>query len=238
MPITTTSLSGAPVLPKPKPFTWSYSRLKNFEVCPKRHWEIDIAKNFKDEDSEVLIWGNAVHAALAARCGPSQAALPVGMESFEPWAQKVLVGGGDVYVEQDLALTESFTSTGYFDKDVWFRAKGDLIKVVGDVALAADWKTGKILEDSVQLALTSACVFAKFPQVKAVRASYIWLKEDAESSETFYRSDMPALWRGLWPRIEALKQAHLTTNYPASPCRMCRSWCVVKSCPNNGKTFQ
>ena len=51
----------------PKPFAWSYSRLKNFEVCPKRHYEIDIAKNIKEEESEALLWGNTVHRSCADR---------------------------------------------------------------------------------------------------------------------------------------------------------------------------
>ena len=43
---------------KPKPFAWSYSRLKNFEVCPKRHFHVDIAKDFREEEGESLVWGN------------------------------------------------------------------------------------------------------------------------------------------------------------------------------------
>ena len=113
-----------------------------------------------------------------------------------------------------------------------------MIKVVGDVALAVDWKTGKILEDSVQLALTAACIFAKWPEVKAVRSSYVWLKEDAESSENFLREDMPTVWRSIWDRIEKMEQAHQFTNYPPTPSGMCLKWCAVKSCPHNGKPFR
>ena len=52
---------------KPKPFAWSYSRLKNFESCPKRHWHLDIQKDIKEEEGEALLWGNVVHKALADR---------------------------------------------------------------------------------------------------------------------------------------------------------------------------
>jgi hypothetical protein len=109
------------------------------------------------------------------------------------------------------------------------------MRIVGDVALAVDWKTGKILEDSVQLALTAAVIFAKFPQVKAVRSTYVWLKDDCESSETFYKEDMPAMWRSIWHRIEAMEAAHTHTNYPPTPSGMCKSWCAVTKCPHNGK---
>lgn len=213
--------------------------MKNFEVCPKRHYEVDIEKKFKDDSAEALLWGNAVHEALAKRCDTQRVPLPPEMAMYEHWAVAALKNAehGTVMVEQNLALKEDFTSCGYFDNGVWYRAKGDLIKIIHNVALIIDWKTGKILEDSQQLALSAACVFAKFPDVQAVRCSFVWLKEDAESSETFYRTDMPRMWRGVWPRIEALKNAYENTNYPPNPSRMCRSWCPVTSCPHHGKSF-
>jgi spore coat polysaccharide biosynthesis protein SpsF (cytidylyltransferase family) len=45
----------------PKPFAWSYSKLKNYEVCPKRHWHVDVKKDFKEAESEALKQGNLVH---------------------------------------------------------------------------------------------------------------------------------------------------------------------------------
>lgn len=236
--VTTRNGNGLPQAPKP--FSWSYSRLKNFEACPKRHFEIDLSKNVKEADGEALLWGNAVHNALAARCGPAQTPLPEGMKPYEHWAQKVLAGGGDIHVEQNMALARDFQACGYFDKGdrpTWFRAKVDFIKIIGDVALIVDWKTGKILEDSQQLALTAACVFAKHPDIAAVRASFVWLKEDAESSETFMKDDMPYMWRNLWPRIEALERAHNEMNYPPIQNRLCRSWCPVTKCPYHGTSF-
>lgn len=233
MAIVTSTRAGAV---RQKPFAWSFSRLKNFEVCPKRHWEIDLQKNFKEPPGQQLDWGNYVHAKAAARCSADRTPLPDDLAAYEPWMQKVL---GDtppeqVFVEQSLALTKDFTPTGNFDNDVWLRVKCDLYKVVEDVALAVDWKTGKIVEDSVQLALTAACIFAKHPEVQAVRSTYVWLKEDAESSEVFRRSDMPTVWRNIWHRIEAMELAHKTTSYPPTPSGICMSYCAVKNCPHNG----
>lgn len=234
MAIVTSTRQGTPRI---KPFAWSFSRLKNFEVCPKRHYEIDLARNFKEPGGQQLDWGNHVHDALAARCGTDRVPLPNDLAMYEPWVTKVLgnTPAENVFVEQGLAMTKNFTSTGNFDSDVWLRVKCDFYKVVGDVALAVDWKTGKILEDSVQLALTAACIFAKHPEVKAVRSTYVWLKEDAESSETFFREDMPTVWRSIWHRIEAMETAFKHTNYPPTPSGICVRFCAVKSCPHNGK---
>lgn len=218
----------------PKPFTWSYSRLKNFESCPKRHWHCDIAKDVKEEESEALTWGNEVHKALAQRIEKGTP-LPKPMAMYESWCAKILATPGAIRVEQRLAITKEFAVTGFFDRDVWFRGVGDVIKVSGPVALVADWKTGKILEDSQQLALTAACIFAAEPEVQAVRSEFIWLKEDAQTSQVFKRSEMAPMWSNLWPRIVALENAYNLTQYPAKPGFLCRRYCPVTSCPHHGQ---
>jgi hypothetical protein len=218
----------------PKPFTWSYSRLKNFEACAKKHYEVDIRKSIKEESSEQLLWGNQVHDGFDKRLGAKHILFPKSMERYEPWALKVLTGPGQVLVENKMALTKEFASCGYFDPGVWFRAKGDAIKVHKRVARIWDWKTGKIVEDSCQLALSAACVFAMFPEVEKVRSTFAWLAQNAETNEDFTRADMAPMWRGLWPRIQALEHAHNTTTYPAMPGGLCRSWCPVTSCPHHG----
>lgn len=232
-----------------KPFAWSFSRLKNYEVCPKRYYETDVLKNYNDsEGNEDLQWGETVHSAMAARCQDGTP-LPDGMPAhYEAWAQKVLIGGGEIFTELELAIDENFGPAPWFgDKDrrtgqllgpqPWFRAKVDFVKKQGPIGLLVDWKTGKIVEESFQLALSAACAFAKWPDLLALRVSYVWLKEDAESSDTIRRTDMAHIWRQLWPRISALTQSHQSLSFPPQPNRMCRKWCRVVSCPNHGKSF-
>lgn len=232
-----------------KPFAWSFTRLKNYEVCPKRYYETDVLKNYNDgDDNPDLQWGETVHKAMAERC-QNGVALPDGMpEHYEAWAQKVLVGGGEIFTELELAIDQNFSAAPWFgDKDrrtgaligpqPWFRAKVDLVKKQGPIGLLVDWKTGKIVDESFQLALSAACAFAKWPDLQALRVSYVWLKEDAESSDTVLRKDMPNVWRQLWPRISALTQSHLSLSFPPQQGKMCRKWCKVVSCPNHGKSF-
>ena len=218
----------------PKPFTWSYSRLKNYESCPKRHYEIDITKNVKEEEGEALLWGNRVHAAFAARLSKATP-LPAGMDEWEPWCERILSTPGEILVEQKLAITRDFGPTGFFERDVWFRGVADVLKINGPVALAIDWKTGKVVEDSQQLALMAACIFAHHSGVQKIRTEFAWLKEDAASRADFERGEMVKMWANLWPRIEALEHAHNTTTYPAKPGALCRRWCPVKSCPHHGQ---
>jgi hypothetical protein len=220
-----------------KPFTWSYSRLKNFETCPKRHWHVDIAKDFKEEEGESLLWGNQVHAAAAKNLSLGTP-LPQGMENLDAWCKRLLTPEGNykILVEQKLAITRGFGPTTWFGKDVWYRGVADVLKIMGPVALAIDWKTGKILDDPVQLALMAGCIFAHFPEIQKIRTEFVWLKEgsDVSSREDFTRAQMPVIWRNIWHRIETLEQAHNTTSYPPTPGRLCRKYCPVKACPHWG----
>ena len=100
---------------KPKAFSWSYSRLKNFESCPKRHWHLDIKKDIKEEEGEALLWGNAVHKALADRVAHGSP-LPKPMAEYEKWAERIMTGSNHtVLVEQKLAITKDFSATSWFE---------------------------------------------------------------------------------------------------------------------------
>jgi hypothetical protein len=218
---------------KPKPFSWSYSRLKNFESCPKRHWHLDIKKDIKEEEGEALLFGNELHKAMAKRVATGDP-LPKAFQEYEPWAAKVSTASGKTLVEQKFAIAADFAPVEFFDKRAWFRGIVDVMRLLGPVALVVDWKTGKVKDDSVQLALTAQCVFSHFPQVQAIRTEFIWLAEDATTRADFKREDMPAFWASIWPRISALEQAHKLTEYPARPGPLCRRWCPVTTCPHHG----
>lgn len=218
---------------RPKPFAWSYSKLKNFETCPKRSWHYDHAKDIKEEESEQLQYGNTVHKVLAEAI-EGKAPLPKHFSHLQPWVDKVTAGGNKILVEQQLAITKDFGPTEWFGKDAWYRGIGDVIKVAGPVAAAVDWKTGKINEDGVQLALMAACVFAHHPEIQKIRTEFVWLKEDATTRADFSRADMPKVWSGVLPRVQALENAVKMVEFPPKPGFLCRKWCGVTSCPHNG----
>jgi hypothetical protein len=219
---------------KGKPFAWSYSKLKNYETCPKRHWHLDIAKDVREEESEALLYGNMVHEALANRISKGTE-LGEPFKHLEPWAERLLKTDGEILVEQKLAITSDFGPCKFFDRTAWFRGIGDVIKIVGNAALIIDWKTGKVLEDSQQLALMAACVFAHHPDVHKVRSEFVWLKEDATTRADFAREDMPKMWNNLLPRVKALESAYASSTYPAKQGGLCRRWCPVKQCPHHGE---
>jgi hypothetical protein len=220
--------------PKEKAFSWSYSKLKNYRTCGFRYLKIDVEKKYQEDfTGEALAWGNEVHKAFEQRIGKG-VPFPQPMSGFEDAAQRLLKVPGTILTEQQLAIRQDLSPCGWFDKDTWFRSIADYLCVNGPVALAIDYKTGKVLEDSEQLALMAECVFSHYPEVQAVRTEFWWLKDDAATREDFKRSNRKDTWRRVLPEVMTLEAAHKTMTFPQKPSGLCRRHCIVKECPHNG----
>ena len=218
---------------RPKAFAWSYSKIKNFETCPKRYWHYDVSKDVKEPEGEALQYGNAVHAALAAALLGEP--LPNHFKNLQSWVDRITTREGKILTEQKLAITDEFEPCDWFAKNAWYRGIADVIKITGRVALAIDWKTGKIVEDGSQLALMAQCIFSHHPEVERIRTEFVWLKEDATTRADFARKDMADVWKGILPRVSLLQNAHETMTFPPKPGGLCRKWCSVHSCPHQGQ---
>lgn len=216
-------------------FAWSYSRLKNYETCPRKHWEVDIKKAYREAKTPQLKWGDQVHDAFKKRF-TTGLPLPDDMRAWEPMCAEIERTPGTTLVEQQLAIKRDFTPTAYFGNDVWFRTVIDVAKISLPVAAAIDWKTGEIKSDSVQLALSAQAVFSHYPDVMAVHTEFRWLKfGDVREPELYERSSMATLWRGLLPRVAAMEVSHIQQVYPPKPSGICVKHCPVRTCPFHGK---
>lgn len=216
-----------------KSFSWSFSKLKNFKTCAKRHYEVDIQKNFQD-GSEQLVWGNEVHDALAKACA-GKSSLPATMKDYQKWVDLVQQGGGELRVEQKYAITADFQPTEFFSPRAWYRGIADVVRVDGPVALAIDWKTGQIKHDSIQLMLMASCIFAFYPRVQRVKTEFIWLKDDCHTDDTFDRATIRDEWIGVLEDVHQYETAVKTLSFPPNPGPLCRRHCPVLSCPFHGK---
>lgn len=219
-----------------KPFSWSFSRLKNFETCPKKYYEVDVAKHHK-ESTEALDYGNAVHDALRAAVMFGRP-LPPTMADYQKWvnsAKKMQKAGFEVRCEQNYALTKEFQPCEWFGPNAWLRMKGDLVAIMPPYAVILDYKTGKPMVDSKQLMLMSQCVFVHHPDVNECESRFVWLKTGDSSKETYTRDQMANEWLGLLPRVERMKIAQEKLDYPPTPNKLCFRYCPVTSCPFHGK---
>jgi hypothetical protein len=227
-----------------KPFSFSWSRLKNWRSCPKRYWEIDVAKNFSEPEADALLWGKQVHDAMAKRIDKGEP-LPLTMQHYAEWPQK-LVGlkdaGVKVLVENKLAMSQGFTATSFFDAATWFRGVVDVLLLTVRRAGSIDWKTGgSVNPEFEQLGLSAQLIFSHYPEVEAVDSVYVWLGHTHDdgsavtTKKTYTRDGMVPLWAGLLPEINQLTEAHRTVTFPPKPSGLCVRHCVVTSCPYHGK---
>jgi hypothetical protein len=226
-----------------KSFSWSFSRLKAFEDCPRRYHETQVKKGanggplWPEEPSAILAFGDAVHKAMAVALR-TNTPLPTKYKQFQQWIDKVARTDGELLIEDECqwAITREMKPCAWFAKDVWLRTVADAVKLDGDVALVVDWKTGKSLNgDPIQLLVTSLMALIQFPDLQCVRSDFVWLQEDSQSTQVVYRHEAADHWREIMPRVKRLESAVIADNFPPIPNRFCRSWCPVRSCEYHGK---
>jgi RecB family exonuclease len=228
----------------PRPFSWSFSKLKNFETCPRRHYAVDIARRWTEEESAQLKYGNEVHDAIAARIS-KDTPFPPQHQHLARAVDTVLAlraTGVKMLVEQQLAVNRRFEPVGYFEQGrdgAWFRAKVDLCIIDPErrKGAALDWKTGKKKEDMPQLALTALVVFAHFPVVDSLACQFVWLQDNDTTTSHYKREDTQRIWASLLPRYQRLEDAHNRQDYPPAPGRLCAKWCPVRDCEHHGKQY-
>ena len=219
------------------PFSWSFSKLRNFETCPRQYNEIEVLKNFQKEESTELREGFAVHKALANRL-KNGVPLPPTMP-YETWANYVLDKDTPYVVEEKLAITEKFKSCSYFDKQkpVWLRTVADVLLVGNTRAHIIDWKTGKIKPEMDQLMLIATCTMVHYPKVFDITAELVWLGFNTKTTMECTVKDIAEFWNDgpIFERVDKLQAAHETGIFPPKKSGLCRNHCAVTSCEFNGQ---
>lgn len=233
---------GTIVATKPnKAFTWSWSRVKNYEVCPRRYNAIDVTKEFKQEKTEQLDEGDRLHKAMALRVS-ADTPLPREFYYMERHAETLTAITHPLQIvntELKLAISKDHKPVGFFDRDVWARCVVDYLKIVPSnnysLAHIVDYKTGKLVEDDAQLVVNAMLVFGCFKDVVGIKTEFLWCKYNDSRSLTLTRKSIQPLWGNLMPRISKLEGAHINNEFPAKPNRFCEKWCNVESCEYYGE---
>jgi hypothetical protein len=232
----TTDPSGRVIRP---PFSWSYSRIKNFDTCPHRYNQIDVLKVVKEEQSSELRDGFAVHDALAKRIDHAKP-LPPSMP-YEHWVDYVMFGVDRTRMvfgaERKLAITDQFKPCEYYDKHlpVWLRVVADVLLIHDDRAHIVDWKTGKVKPDLEQLLLIATCVMVHYPQVMRIKAELVWLGANTKTEMNCTADDIAEFWPDMLKRVEELRRAHETKIFPTKRSGLCRAYCPVVTCEHCGQ---
>lgn len=217
-----------------KPIAWSFSRLTKFETCPRQYYELMVAKNYVEPESEHTKYGKDVHKALELRVSKKKR-LPMHLTHLESIAAKLAGANGEKLVEQRLAINSNFEPTDFFAPDVKVRSIIDLAIVNPPTAVLVDYKTGKkISDDFTQLRLAAAMFMLHDERVDTCQMMYYWTKHKKPTTQGFSRSEMPAVWAEFLPRAKRLERAHEREEFPATPNGLCKRFCIVRTCPHHG----
>jgi len=233
----------APVTPRS--FSWSYSRLKNFETCPSRYYHVDLVRDVPQEQTEELDRGDALHKAMYSRV-TSGTKLPAQFVYMERWANiltKELHPLQIIQCELKLAVDKSMRPTGFMDKTTWCRVKVDYFKLLPRrekgrfLGHMVDYKTGRPKEDDTQLLVNAALLFAHYKDMDELRANYLWTEYNDTHSLTITRRGAEEAMEELLPRVTRLELAAINGAWEPTFNRLCKDYCPVRSCKYNGKAY-
>jgi len=215
----------------------TFTQLAAFLSCEhamyRRYIKKDLGPYVQSPEAK---FGEDVHKAFERRIG-----------SCEPLPDGVPDGKGNVVdlrqwecfaapfdgllpqVEQKLGMTRTRASTGFWDKDVWFRGKNDVTVIQGDTAYLCDFKTGKSnYEDPFELETNALLLKAKKPGLKKIAGSYCWLKEN-RMGQLYDLSDFDGTWKRICALMGQIEAKTKTGDFAKHKSGLC-GYCSVEDC--------
>lgn len=208
---------------------WSFSSLKDFVGCPKRYYEVKVAKNFETKITEAITYGKEVHSALEhyVRDGKE---LPLNYKRFQDMLDALMAIPGKRYCEYEMGIAHDKTPCGFNSKNRWVRGIADLLVIDGEDAYVVDYKTGNDrYPDLDQLKLMALMVFAHFPEVNKVKGALLFVLRNNLISEAYERSQIDSLWEHFTPKVKRLELSYATNEWPTNPTPLC-GYCPVSNC--------
>jgi len=211
---------------------WSFSSLKDFVGCPKRYYEVKVAKNFETKTTEAITYGKEVHSALEhyVRDGKE---LPLNYKRFQEMMNALMAIPGKRYCEYEMGMHLDKTPCSFHSKSRWVRGIADLLVVDEDTAYVVDYKTGNDkYPDLDQLKLMALLVFTHFPKVNKVKGALLFILKNNLISETYERFQVDSLWDHFTPKVKRLELSYQKNEWPVNPTPLC-GYCPVVTCEFN-----
>jgi hypothetical protein len=221
------------------PGAWSYSSLKLFEQCPKRYYEEKVIKSIPFTQNEAALYGEQLHKAAEEYIRDGVPIDPR-FDFIQPYLDKLNAIEGVKFCEMKLGVKRvegRLAPCDFFDPDVWFRGVADLVILDGDRAWVVDYKSGKSAKyaDVRQLALMAAALFLKYPEIKKIKTSLLFVVSKEFVKEDFEKEYGLSVFAELSGLLTARDKAYETGVFNPRPNGLCRKWCPVKTCPHCGE---
>ena len=218
---------------------WSFSSIKTFELCPKKYESEKVTKEVGYQETEATLYGVQLHLAAEEYVRDSKDIDPR-FKFIKPYLDSLIAIKGEKICELKLGVKKydgRLVACDFFDADVWFRGVADLVISDGELAWIVDYKSGKSAKyaDMRQLALMAAALFLKYPEIKKIKTSLLFVVSKEFIKEDFKKDwglDIFAKYNDLLTQRE---MAYNSGVFNAKPNGLCRQWCGTLSCAHNGR---
>ena len=218
--------------------TWSFSRLKSFETCPKQFYHVTVLGEYPVVQTDAMTYGTAMHKAAEDYIKENKP-LPDEFMYVKGTLDELLGIRGTKLTEQRLGLTRDLKPCGFKDKDVWFRGIVDLaiVDTLGERAWIVDYKTGKSAKyaDKGQLELMALSIFKKFPDVKHINAALLFVVCNEMIEAEYKIENSFDLWGKWLKKYARMEKAYETDVWNPRPSGLCYHHCPVLECVHNGR---
>lgn len=220
------------------PPAWSYSSIKTFDTCPKKYEGERVTKEVTFTDNEHTLYGKSLHTAAEEYVRDGKE-LDLKFTYIKGYLDRLISLPGEKFCELKLGLKKQdgkLVECDFFDKDVWFRGVADLVIKNNTQAFVIDYKTSKNAKyaDLKQLALMSACLFVKHPELERIKAGLLFVACGEFIRGEYTRDRGLDIFAELHPLLEQRAIAYNTGVFNAKPNGLCRRYCGVTSCPHHG----
>lgn len=210
---------------------WSFSAIQTYENCPYKFWATRVGKIVSDVNKANADGAND-HESFEHYVGRNRA-LPAHLQRFRPALDMLKRADGEILVEQQYALDQSYAPCGFKDWNAaWVRVISDYLCINGQVARMVDYKFGKPHKDADQNSLVAAVLFQTYPQLQQIKTVYWYANHDKVVPFDFTRQDTTKIWNRFLPTVNKMTQAKLKDEWPKTPNPLC-AWCPVSTCVHN-----
>lgn len=220
--------------------SWSFNRLITYESCNYRaRLEYLERRPFAPTyDKTAANRGNAVHTAAERYVRSEGGVIPE--LSLPPVLVRLnecreAFQQGRAVVEQDWGFNRDWQPTGWFDPDIWLRAKCDVVVDCDDCIEIADWKTGKRdgneVKHTQQGLLYAIAAFIKYPAKSKARIRFIYTDEGREKAHEHSRTVIMRMLPDWDKRARAMTSA---TVFPHKANKMTCRFCPYAPAINGG----
>lgn len=228
--------------PKWKFWGQSQSSIGTFETCPRKFKASYLTRETKWVETEANKYGNRLHEAME-NAFQYNTPVPDEFAELNPIVDTIKSWPGRQFAELKLAVDADWQPCDWSDR--YLGAKIDLAHFHEKRVFMLDWKSGRVPDaryfNMLQLDVGAALIFSHHVSVDEVRAGYYYTRHDVIKPDhtdplgTYQKIGLQKLKDDLDSRIGVIKHAFDVDDFPAKQNGLCRAYCDVMSCPNNGR---